>query len=130
MCGPVDANDPFNWVATIEGPSESPYENGTFNLSIKFPETYPFKPAAFKFTTKIYHPNINSSGDICLDILKGQWSPALTTTRVLISIQSLLTDPNPDDPLVGDIARVYKGDRKKYNETAQEWTLKYAVKAE
>lgn len=86
MCGPVDANDPFKWEATISGPDDSPYEGGHFKLSVHFPETYPFKPAKFKFTTKIYHPNVNSSGDICLDVIAGQWSPALTTTKVLMSI--------------------------------------------
>ncbi len=124
--GPI-GNDIYEWHATIIGPSGSPYENGIFKLRINFPADYPFKPPKVTFETKIFHPNINSSGGICLDILKDQWSPALTISKVLISICSLLCDPNPDDPLVPDIARMYVRDRDKYNRTAQLWTIQYAV---
>uniref|UniRef100_A0A8C7YVC8 Ubiquitin-conjugating enzyme E2D 2 (UBC4/5 homolog, yeast) n=1 Tax=Oryzias sinensis TaxID=183150 RepID=A0A8C7YVC8_9TELE len=111
--GPV-GDDMFHWQATIMGPNDSPYQSGVFFLTIHFPTDYPFKPPKVAFTTRIYHPNINSNGSICLDILRSQWSPALTISKVLLSICSLLCDPNPDDPLVPEIARIYKTDREKY----------------
>ena len=98
--------DMLKWSATIMGPSGSPYQGGIFFLEIQFPSEYPFKPPHVKFMTKIYHCNINSQGGICLDILKDNWSPALTIAKVLLSISSLLTDPNPADPLVGPIERL------------------------
>ncbi len=84
--GPVDDNDLFRWEAMIMGPSDSPYQGGVFFLEINFPNDYPFRPPNCVFKTRVYHPNINSNGGICLDILRNQWSPALTTSRVLLSI--------------------------------------------
>ncbi|KAB2570455.1 Ubiquitin-conjugating enzyme E2-16 kDa [Lasiodiplodia theobromae] len=124
--GPI-GDDLFHWQATIMGPGDSPYSGGVFFLAIHFPTDYPFKPPKVNFTTRIYHPNINSNGSICLDILRDQWSPALTISKVLLSICSMLTDPNPDDPLVPEIAHVYKTDRARYEATAREWTRKYAI---
>jgi len=124
--GPV-SDDLFHWNATIMGPPDSAYAGGVFFLDIHFPPDYPFKPPKVAFSTRIYHPNVNSNGIICLDILKDQWSPALTISKVLLSICSLLTDPNPDDPLVREIAHVYKTDKNRYETTAKEWTRKYAM---
>jgi len=139
-------------MLTSSRQSDSPYTGGVFFLNIQFPTDYPFKPPKVNFTTRIYHPNINANGSICLDILRDQWSPALTISKgtrspricfplphpldpdawltcfaVLLSICSMLTDPNPDDPLVPEIAHTYKTDRAKYEQTAREWTRKYAI---
>ncbi|KAM6066736.1 ubiquitin-conjugating enzyme E2 D1 isoform 2-T2 [Chlamydotis macqueenii] len=78
--GPV-GDDLFHWQATIMGPPDSAYQGGVFFLTVHFPTDYPFKPPKIAFTTKIYHPNINSNGSICLDILRSQWSPALTVSK-------------------------------------------------
>jgi ubiquitin-conjugating enzyme E2 D/E len=117
----------YSWDAMILGPTDSPYVGGMFKMEIHFPNDYPFKPPKVTFLTKIYHPNISSAGNICLDILKDQWSPALTVTKVLLSVCSLLTDPNPKDPLVPDIATQYMNSRQTYDATAREWTLRYAT---
>lgn len=124
--GPV-GDEIMHWEAIILGPKDTPYEGGTFSLDVRFPADYPFKPPKVKFNTKVYHCNINSSGGICLDILKDQWSPALTLSKVLLSICSLLTDPNPSDPLVQEIARQYQTNRAEHDTVAQQWTRKYAM---
>jgi len=116
----------FEWDGMIIGPTKTPYEGGMFRLKIYFPTDYPFKSPKVIFTTKIYHPNINSGGIICLDILKTQWSPALTISKVLLSICSLLNDPNPNDPLEPVIAKQYVEDKAKYEDIARQWTLQFA----
>ncbi|KAL7073429.1 hypothetical protein ACQ4LE_006957 [Meloidogyne hapla] len=124
--GPI-GDDHFNWQATITGPPDSPYHGGVFFLNIKFPTDYPFKPPQATFKTRIYHPNIGEQGNICLDILSGKWSPALTISKVLLSICSLFCDPNPNSPLNGEAATLYKENRTKYNDTVRQWTQKYAM---
>jgi hypothetical protein len=76
--------------------------------------------------TKIYHPNVDKLGRICLDILKDKWTPALQIRTVLLSIQALLSAPNPDDPLDNGVAEVWKGDEERALRTAKEWTSMYA----
>ena len=124
--GLVNKDDIYLWQGTIIGPQGSPYEGGLFRLEIKFPTDYPFKPPMVKFITKVFHPNINAAGGICLDILKDQWSPSLTITKVLLSISSLLTDPNPKDPLVPEIAKLYETNIQEFNRVAKEYTQNYA----
>ena len=108
------------------GPKDSPYEGGVFILHIDFPNNYPFKPPQITFKTKIFHPNISPSGSICLDILQSQWSPALTICKTLLSISSLLTDPNPDDPLDAAAGKLYKYDIEEFKIRAIEITQQYA----
>jgi len=110
----------------VAGPAQSAYESGTFKLELFLPEEYPMAPPKVRFLTKIYHPNIDRLGRICLDILKDKWSPALQIRTVLLSIQALLSAPNPDDPLANDVADHWKRDEKGAMTTAQEWTKKYA----
>lgn len=119
-------DDIFSWEATIIGPKDTPYDSGIFKLNINFINNYPFKPPKVKFKTRIFHPNINKYGSICLDILTNNWSPALTVSKLLLSISSLLSDPNPDDPLDIRAAELYIDNRDEYNELARQYTLTHA----
>ena len=95
-------------------------------LNIEFPNDYPFKPPKILFTTKVYHPNIKGTGEICLDILKDQWAPSHTIATVLVSLTALFVEPNVNDPLEPEIANIFTTDRAKFDETAREWTKKFA----
>ncbi|POW02520.1 hypothetical protein PSTT_11726 [Puccinia striiformis] len=118
----------------LQGPEGSAFQGGLFKLELFLPEDYPMSPPKVRFLTKIYHPNIDKLGRICLDILKGwshrytldRWSPALQIRTVLLSIQALLSSPNPDDPLANDVAQHYKSDEAGAIELSREWTTKYA----
>jgi len=124
---PISDNDLFHWNAAIMGPIDTPFEGGIFFLNIVFPKDYCFLPPKVTFTTKIYHPNINSNGSIGIDILQDNWHPALTISKLLISIQSFLDDPNPDICYNHEIGNIYKYNRPLYNKIAREWTKKYAM---
>ncbi|CAF0726160.1 unnamed protein product [Didymodactylos carnosus] len=128
LCSAQQLDNLFNWSATIHGPPDSAYAGGKFQLSISFPTDYPFKPPKIRFTTKIFHPNISSNdGVICLDILRDKWSPALTIRTALLSVCSLLTDPNPEHGMEPEAVLLYRNNKKKFYEIAQEWTKKYAM---
>ena len=124
---PLEDENLFEWVGTIYGPKESPYEGGVFYLDILFPRDYPFKPPKVKFLTPIYHTNINKHGKMCLDALYREWSPCLTISKILLLIHSMLTDPDYDCPLNTEAANLYKTDRQMYNKLAKEWTEKHSI---
>jgi len=84
----------LSWLATIEGPEDTPYAGLTFKLTFAFPSNYPYAPPTVLFKTPIYHPNVDFSGRICLDILKDKWTAAYNIQTVLLSLQSLLGEPN------------------------------------
>ena len=117
--------------AQIQGPNDSPYVEGLFQLSITVPDKYPFEPPSVRFVTPIYHPNIDSDGRICLDTLKmqphGSWSPSINLNTLLLTIRVLMGCPNPDDGLVPDITEEYKRDRELWKRKASEHTKLHAT---
>ncbi|XP_037540054.1 ubiquitin-conjugating enzyme E2 T [Nematolebias whitei] len=117
--------------AQIVGGAGTPYEGGVFSLEVKVPERYPFEPPKIRFLTPIYHPNIDNSGRICHDALKlppkGAWKPSLNISTVLTSIQLLMSEPNPDDPLMADISAEFKYNKHLFLEKAKKWTQEHAV---
>eukprot|EP00924_Labyrinthula_sp_SR-Ha-C_P007978 maker-scaffold_41-snap-gene-2.34-mRNA-1 protein AED:0.03 eAED:0.03 QI:125/1/1/1/1/1/4/398/151 len=123
----VDSNNPRWFHVVMTGPNETPYGGGFFKLELFLPGDYPMEPPKVRFLTKIYHPNIDKLGRICLDILKSKWSPALQIRTVLLSIQALLSAPEPDDPLDENIAKEWKENKEQAEQTAKNWTKQYAV---
>ena len=120
-------NDYRHWKGRIKGPIDTCYQGGIFDVDIIIPDDYPFKPPKMKFDTKIWHPNISSvTGAICLDILKNEWTPALTIRTALISLQALMCEPVPNDPQDAVVAKQYMSDIKLFNQTAKHWVEEYA----
>ena len=121
-------NNARHFIVKIAGPTETPFEGGLFDAELFLPDEYPMVPPKVLFRTKIYHPNIDKLGRICLDILKDKWSPALQIRTVLLSIQALMSAPNPDDPLANDVAEHWKTDEASAIVTARQWTRNFASK--
>jgi len=114
-------------VGTVYGPKDTPYDGGIFTVDIQLPESYPFVPPKMRFITKVWHPNISSAnGAICLDILKDNWSPALTLKTAMLSLQALLACPEPKDPQDAVVAQQFLKDHSAYIATAKQWTFDYA----
>ena len=114
VSGVPSDNDIMKWNAVIFGPSDTPFDEGTFNLTLEFSEDYPNKSPVVKFQSKMFHPNIYSDGSICLDILQSRWSPTYDVSAILTSIQSLLSDPNPNSPANSLAAQLYKENKREY----------------
>ena len=127
----VDEDSITHWTAVITGPTDTPFHGGSFLVDLIFPSEYPFVPPLVTFRTPIFHPNVSTTGAICLDILKpasGSWSPLMSVPALLLSIQSLMSDPNPDDPLNVEAAELYIKSERDFAKKAIEETRKYAAR--
>jgi len=124
----VDEANILNWTGLICS-DEPPYKDGAFKIEIAFPAEYPFKPPKITFKTKIYHPNIDEKGQVCLPIISPEnWKPATKTDQVIQALVALLNDPEPEHPLRGDLAEEYTKNKKAFMKNATDYTKKHAEK--
>jgi len=124
----VDESNILLWQGLLV-PDSAPYNKGAFKIEIQFPAEYPFKPPKLVFKTKIYHPNVDEKGQICLPIVSVEnWKPATKTEQVIQALVNLVNEPEPDHPLRGDLAEEYSRDKKKFFKNAEEFTKKHGEK--
>ncbi|CAL1277163.1 ubiquitin-conjugating enzyme E2 L3-like [Argiope bruennichi] len=124
----VDDSNILSWQGLIV-PDSAPYNKGAFRIEINFPAEYPFKPPKILFRTKIYHPNIDEKGQVCLPIISVEnWKPATKTDQVIQALVALVNEPEPEHPLRTDLAEEYSRDRKKFFKNAEEFTKKFSEK--
>jgi len=122
-------DDVYTWKGYLFGPNDSPFKEGIFEIRLNLPKNYPMSPPKITFITKIFHPNINfDTGEVCLDILKEQWTPAWTLESACLAILDIMNHPNPDSPLNCDAGNLMRaGDLMGYNQLAHMYTLEHAI---
>jgi ubiquitin-conjugating enzyme E2 L3 len=124
----VDESNLLAWQGVLV-PENAPYNKGAFRIDITFPAEYPFKPPKVSFRTKIYHPNIDEKGQVCLPIVSAEnWKPATKTDQVIQALINLVNDPEPEHPLRADLAEEYTKDKKKFFKNAEDFTKKNSEK--
>jgi ubiquitin-conjugating enzyme E2 G2 len=125
--GPVSEDNFFEWEALLAGPDDSPFEGGLFPALLKFPKDYPLSPPTMTFQCSLFHPNIYPSGDVCISILHApgddqwgyekaseRWSPVQSVEKVLLSVMSMLAEPNDESPANIDAAKMWRNDYAQY----------------
>ncbi len=124
-----DGDNILRWTALLRGPSDTPYADGVFQLAIDCGTDYPLAPPSITFVTKVFHPNVHfRTGDVCLDILKKEWSPAWGVQAACRAILALLSDPDADSPLNCDAGNMIRGgDMLAYNTTARMYAVENAM---
>ena len=131
--GPLSEDDLFTWEALIQGPSETPFEGGIFPAELKFPKDYPLSPPTMRFTCDMYHPNVYSNGMVCISILHApgedqwgyekaseRWSPIQSVEKILISVMSMLAEPNDESPANVEAAKMWRERRDEYEKIVRQ----------
>ncbi|KAJ1503956.1 Ubiquitin-conjugating enzyme E2 D1 [Coelomomyces lativittatus] len=125
--GPSSENDLLHWQGVLVGPPQTTFEGGSFKFNMTFLEEFPFRPPQIQFQTRIYHPNIDDKGALCLALLKTEnWKPATKLSEVFYALLNLVAEPNPDDPMSTSIAEEYRNQRSTFERKAKEWVKSYA----
>ncbi|AWU78281.1 hypothetical protein CAS74_002904 [Pichia kudriavzevii] len=130
---PISENDLFHWKCLITGPTDTPYEFGVFEATLDFPSDYPLSPPKMKFVTPILHPNVYKDGTVCISILHAsgndplnyepaneRWGPLQSIEKILLSVSSMIADPNPNSPANVDAAKLWRSNRDKYDEIVRQ----------
>jgi ubiquitin-conjugating enzyme E2 G2 len=133
VAGPVSEDNFFLWEALIMGPDGTPYEGGVFTAVLQFPFDYPLNPPKMVFKDRLWHPNVYPNGEVCISILhppgddpthyelsSERWSPVQSVEKILISVVSMLAEPNIESPANVDAAKMWRDDRKQFNEKVKQ----------
>ncbi|GMH99255.1 hypothetical protein TrVE_jg10285 [Triparma verrucosa] len=126
---PIAVGELLRWNALLRGPPGSPYDGGVYGISVNVDSTYPMSPPNIRFVTKIFHPNVNyNTGEICLDILKKEWSPAWSLISACRAVLSLMDDPEASSPLNCDAGNMIRaGDMDAFNAMARMYNVENAM---
>jgi len=115
---PNGKDDLMNFKVKIS-PDDGIYRGGSFVFDFKIPSSYPHDAPKVLCETQVYHPNIDMEGHVCLNILREDWKPVLTIQSIIMGLQFLMYDPNPDDPLNKDAADALTTDKRKFEQTVR-----------
>ncbi|KAF5100065.1 hypothetical protein D0Z00_001402 [Geotrichum galactomycetum] len=131
--GPIDEDNFFEWECLIQGPEDTPYDGGLFAATLSFPSDYPLSPPKMKFTSNIFHPNIYKDGTVCISILhppgddpnmyehaSERWSPIQSVEKILISVMSMLAEPNDESGANIDASKMWRDDREQFNKIVRQ----------